>query len=293
MKEYFIWLAKLLTLVVIFFVIVPVLLIATLSATQTALQEKINESKHTVAVVEVTGIIESSKDVVAELYKQAENKSVKGIVLRINSPGGAVGPSQEIYSAVSKIKAQKPVVASMEGVAASGGLYAALGASKIYCQPGTMTGSIGVIMHLPNFKKVTDWLGVDVVTIKSGELKDIGNSFREMTEGEREFLTKTAERVHRDFITAVVEGRGLDKAEVEKWADGRVILGNEAKEIKLIVHDAARAVFELLGTPLKPEEFPTLVYPADKFAGLKKILEAASDLPLLRSRSIELRYMMQ
>src|SRR5690606_19525026 len=112
-----------------------------------------------VAVVELNGIIESGKEVVEELYKQASDDKVKGIVLRINSPGGAVGPSQDIYTAVNKLKNKKPIVASMGALAASGGLYAALGASKIYCQPGTLTGSIGVIMQLPNFTTIAEKVG--------------------------------------------------------------------------------------------------------------------------------------
>jgi protease IV len=298
MKEYFIWLAKFLTVVLIVFVIMPVLMISMMGAAQVALNEKVAEtSRRAIAVVEVKGVIDESKEIVKELYKQAANPKVRGIVLRINSPGGAVGPSQEIYNAVKKIKERKPIVASMESMAASGGLYSALSASKIYCLPGTLTGSIGVIMQIPNFKRVTDMIGVDVVTIKSGALKDVGNSFREMAPEEKEFLQQTINRVNEDFIQAVVDGRKIPREEVLKFADGRVIMGSQAKELKLIddfgdIYDAARAVFDILGEPLKPEEMPELFYPGDKFSQFRKLLDNVTSLPDSLQGRMQFKYLM-
>ena len=141
-------------------------------------KEGLPTNKKTVAVVKLDSMIMDSEDIVKELYKQADDKKVKAIVLRINSPGGAVGPSQDIYSAVASIKKIKPVVASMGAVAASGGLYAALGASKVYAQAGTMTGSIGVVLQIPNVSAITDKYGFKMTTIKAGALKDVGNMYR-------------------------------------------------------------------------------------------------------------------
>lgn len=296
MREYFVWLFKTLTLIILVFVVVPILLVSVITATST-MSEIAVDGRKSVAVIELNGVIENSKDILEELYRQADNKAVKGIVLAVDSPGGAVGPSQDIYRAVAKLKAKKPIVAVMKTVAASGGLYSALGASKILAQSGTMTGSIGVIMQIPNFKKFSDWLGVNVVTVKSGELKDVGNSFRDMTPEERDFLQKTVTRVHADFVQAVIESRGLAKDKVLQFADGRVILGSQAKELKLIddfgdVYDGARLVFELAGEPLGADETPVLIYPTDKFGNLRRALEAVLNLPTIFSRQLEFKYMM-
>lgn len=258
----------------------------------------IQHKENTVAVVELTGMIESSKEILEQLHIQANDDSVKGIVLKVDSPGGAVGPSQEIFEAVRRLKAQKPIVASMSAVAASGGLYAALGASKVLAQPGTITGSIGVIMQLPNLRKVTEKLGVDMVTIKSGELKDVGNTFREMTEGERAFLQSTLNDVHLQFTNAVAQARGLTQEQVQQFADGRIIMGSQAKELGLIdgygdMYVAAREVFELLGEPLAEDQHPNLVFHTDKFSELRRIFQSArSTIGLLTENSVRLRYVM-
>ena len=282
MKEYFLWLAKFLTSIVVLVVLVPLALVATVAAVgqivsgETSGQPTKNPKK-SVAILELTGVIENSKDVIEQLYKQVKNDKVRGIVLRINSPGGAVGPSQEIYDTIKKLRAKKPIVASMDAVAASGGFYVAMGASKVYANPGTLTGSIGVIMQLPNFQKVADWAGVQMVTIKSGALKDVGNSFREMTPPEREFLEKTVHEVYEQFLTAVSESRGIDKDKARAFADGRVILGSQALELGLIdgfggVYEAARAVFKELGEPLGDDEMPELVYPTERFKNLEWLM---------------------
>jgi protease-4 len=170
----------------------------------------------------------------------------------------------------------------MGTVAASGGLYSALGASKIYAQEGTLTGSIGVIMQIPNFSGVTEKVGFDMVTIKSGKLKDAGNSFRPMSEEERGFLQSTADQIQKKFVEAVVTGRGLSEEKVREFADGRVIVGARAKEIKLIdevggVYDAAREALNLAGVKLEKDEDPELVYVDDKFASFKKFFGALAE----------------
>ena len=300
MRNYFAWLAKVLTLLVLFFIIIPSAIISMIAASQVNIKETLSTNKNRVAVIELTGIIESSKEVLKELYAQVEDESIKGIVLRIDSPGGAVGPSQDIYKAVKDLKAKKPIVASMGSMAASGGLYSALGASKIYTQPGTLTGSIGVIMQVPNFKKVADKVGVDIITVKSGKFKDVGNTFRDMTEEDKAFIQSTVDEVHKSFVEAVVQGRNLDPNKIREFVDGRVILGSQALKYGLVdeigsVYDAAREVFNILGEPLKEGESPELVYMDDKFSKLKKFLDAILDLPLninsnILSKPMELKF---
>jgi len=298
MKEYLLWLAKFLTVLLVFFFFIPLLLGAVIVATQGGLESTdLPDSGPVVAVVELKGMIEGSKEVVSQLHKQVRSDRVKAIVLRIDSPGGAVAPSQDIYDTVKRLKERKPIVASMGNLAASGGLYAAMSASKVFAQGGTLTGSIGVIMQVPNFTHVAERVGVDVITIKSGKLKDVGNSFREMTEEERAFVTGRLETVHGQFISAVAEGRKLDRGVVQGFADGRLILGSEAKSLGLVdelgdVHAAARAALELAGAPLEDHEEPKLYYPAGKLDLVKEILENASSLTRFLSHSAELRYVM-
>lgn len=297
MKEYLIWLGKLVTLVVVFIVVVPLLLAVVEAVSKGDLSEKIADHKQTVAVIEVKGIIDDSREVLEELHRQVENKKVKGIVLSVNSPGGAVGPSQDIYQAVSVLKAKKPIVVSMGALAASGGLYVSLGASKILAQPGTITGSIGVILQIPNVQEVAQKVGVQMITIKSGKLKDVGNSFRQMSDEERIFLENTATTAHEDFIQAVADGRGLKLDQVREFSDGRIILGSQALKLKLIdgygdVYEAARMIFDVLGDPLPSGEYPELLYPGDKFKELKKILQMITSLPSVLNGKMSLRYEM-
>ncbi len=291
MREYFVWLFKLLTLVGIFFVVIPLLVAVIAAVSAGDLNDGVGNEKHTVAVLELTGIIDDSRKILEDLHKQVANKKVKAIVLRIDSPGGAVGPSQDIYAAVKRLKDQKPIVASMGSVAASGGLYAALGASKVFSQPGTITGSIGVIMQVPNFQKVSEKLGVDVITIKSGKLKDVGNSFRQMTDEERVFLETTVAKAHEDFIEAVAVGRGIEIAKVREFADGRVILGADAKGLRLVdefgdVYQAAHAALALAGVTLTDQEQPKLFYPEDKFGQFKQLIEGVTHFTQNLSRSV-------
>ncbi len=285
MSEYKLWLAKILTLAVLllFFLIVPAF-IGGLSSV--ALHEG-----PSVSVVALDGVIEESTEVLKALYKQAADKDTKAIVLRIDSPGGAVAPSEEIYNAVKRLKAQKPIVVSMGSVAASGGLYSAVSASKIFCQPGTQTGSIGVIMQIPNFTSIADKVGFSMVTVKSGALKDAGNPFRGMTDQERAYLEETAHRVHEQFIRAVAEGRSLDEAKVKSFADGRVILGQEAKDLGLVddfgdIYDAARAALSLAKVELKEGQLPHLVYVNKKPGIVEKLLNPETSLKQLMSEKL-------
>ena len=278
MGEYKVWLAKLLTIIVIIMVVTPIVGGA-MSAVSGSLGPK-------VAVIELSGVITDASEVLKALYSEARNKDTKAIVLRIDSPGGAVAPSEEIYNAVRRLKAEKPIVVSMGSMAASGGLYSAASASKIFCQPGTQTGSIGVIMQVPNFSTIADKVGVSMITIKSGALKDVGNQFRPMTEDDRRFLDEVAARVHKNFIQAIAEGRKLSVGKVEKFADGRVLLGSEAKDLGLVdgfgdIYDAAREALVLAKVELKADQIPNLVYANKKKNFLERALDSETLIPSL------------
>ena len=297
MREYLIWLGKILTIAVVLFFLAPLLLSSAGSMGGDGVEVAVGNDTNSVAVIEVKGPIYDSKDIVRELYRQAENDKIKGIVLRVDSPGGAVGPSQEIYSAVQSLKAKKPIVASMGAVAASGGLYVSLGASKIYAQPGTLTGSIGVLLQIPNFSKLANTVGVEMLTLKSGKLKDAGNAFRPMTEEERNFLQSTISAAYQEFVNAVTESRGIERAAVLAFADGRVLLGSQARDLHLVdefgdIYDAARAIFDLRGESLKEGETPRLVYPLDRFEKFREVFESASHVSRLLTLSPRLEYML-
>ena len=277
-KAYFLWLMKLITIIIII-LFLPVLLVGVITGvSQQLATNKVLPRANKVAVVEVKDMIQDSKKVLKELYKYAGDRSIDGIVLRVDSPGGAVGPSQEIYSAVKNLKKVKPIVASMGSVAASGGLYVALGASKVLAQPGTLTGSIGVIMQAPNFTQIADKLGLQMITIKSGKFKDAGNVFREMTDEDREFLQSTVDVLYRDFRAAVVSSRGIPLEKVNKFADGRVIVGSQALDYGLVdgmgdLYDAARMVFEVKGKPLPKGIQPQLVFSDDNLEKFRTLFE--------------------
>lgn len=187
-----------------------------------------------VGVVEVSGVISDSREIIEPLNRFRKDESIKAIVLRINSPGGGVGPSQEIYREIQKTIEKKKVIASMGGIAASGGYYIASATDGIVASPGTITGSIGVIMGFTNFQKLLEKVGLVPVVIKSGDFKDTGSPVREMTKEEREMLQGFVKRIHRQFVEDVAKGRKIDKLRVEAIADGRIITGEEAKALGLV-----------------------------------------------------------
>ncbi|SVD92808.1 uncharacterized protein METZ01_LOCUS445662, partial [marine metagenome] len=189
-----------------------------------------------VGIVEINSPISDSKNIVEDLNYFAEESSISAIVVRLETPGGGVAASQEIYEKVKKISANnsKPIIASMGGVAASGGYYIALAADTIFANPGTVTGSIGVIMTYPVVQELMQKLGVEHETIKSGGLKDAGSIFRDMSEKERKYWQGLIDNLHSQFVTAVSTERGLSLAEIEKLADGRVFSGIQALDAGLI-----------------------------------------------------------
>ncbi|MGA2400120.1 MAG: signal peptide peptidase SppA [Syntrophobacteraceae bacterium] len=187
-----------------------------------------------VGVIEIKGTILSSQDTLKQIKDFRKDSSIKAIVLRVDSPGGAVGPSQEIYREIRRTVQTKPVVASLGSVAASGGYYVASAASLIVANPGTITGSIGVIIHFPNLRELFGKIGYQMTTIKSGQFKDIGNPARDMTPEEKELLQATIDETYRQFVRDVAQARNLPEDDVRRVADGRIIMGEKALEIKLV-----------------------------------------------------------
>ncbi|KAB2925797.1 MAG: signal peptide peptidase SppA [Bacteroidetes bacterium] len=212
----------------------------------------------TIAVVELNEAITSSQSIVRQFKRYRENVGVRAIVFRIESPGGGVSASQEIYEEVKKTrKYGKPVVVSMGSVAASGGYYVALGADRIVANPGSITGSIGVISQFMHVNGLLDKIGVSSTTIKSGALKDAGSPFRPMTAEDRKYFQEMIDDVHDQFITAVADERKMPKERVKRIADGRVFTGRKALALGLVdtlgtYQDAVRIAADLAGLGTAP-----------------------------------------
>ncbi len=220
-----------------------------------------------VGVIEMFGEISeaSSRPVIKQIDKWASGSSIKAIVLHINSPGGAVAPSQEIYDAVLRAREKKPVVASMASVAASGGYYIACAADRIIANPGTLTGSIGVILQFNTFELLMKKIGVATETVKSGELKDVGNYSREMTEEEELMLRGVVMDTYEQFVEAVAEGRSKTKDEIYPLADGSIFTGLQAFNLGLV--DTLGGLFEaeaLAGNLAGIDGEPTVVRPVER-----------------------------
>ena len=192
-------------------------------------------TKNRIGIVDITGLITDSQYITNQVKKFRQDKRIRGIILRIDSPGGAVGPSQEIYDEVLKTRESgKTIYASMGALAASGGYYIASAAEKIFANPGTLTGSIGVIMAFSNAKGLMEKIGLQPEIVKAGEYKDIGSPARAMTQKERNLLQSVVTDVHQQFIEAVASGRNISVAEVTKIADGRILTGRQAYSLNLV-----------------------------------------------------------
>jgi protease-4 len=234
-----------------------------------------------VAIVELEGLIAEVDDLLREVKAHRENPQVKAVVMRINSPGGVVGPTQELHQALLRVReAGKPVVASLGSVAASGGYYTAVAADRIFANPGTLTGSIGVIMQMANVQDLFKKVGVEYVVVKSGQYKDLGSFARPMTPEERRVLQTLLDDVHAQFIDAVAQGRKLDRAEVVKFADGRVFSGVQARDLKMVdvlggLEDAVNEAAKLAGLPVPP----AVIRPSRRFS-VFDLLRSRLSLPL-------------
>src|SRR6267142_3867329 len=211
-----------------------------------------------VGLIEIVGDIESSEGVVDQLEHMRRDSSVRAVVLRLDSPGGGVAASQEIYEAVRKVREDdKPVVASMGGVAASGAYYIACAADSIVSNPGTLTGSVGVIMSFPNTEELFRKVGLRFEVVKTGKFKDIGSMSRPMTFEERELLQGVLSNVYEQFVDAISEGRSLDRKDILPYADGRIFSGDQAQEYGFVdrlgdLDDSIRLAGEMAGITGQP-----------------------------------------
>lgn len=222
-----------------------------------------------VGVVEVKGIILDSQETVKQLHDFGRDDDVKAVVLRVDSPGGIVGPSQEIHQEVKKLAAKKKVVVSMGSLAASGGYYISAPATLIYANPGTITGSIGVLMKFSNIEGLMDKIGMKSFTLKTGKYKDSGSPVRSMTEEEKALLQGVIDSTHNQFVKAVAEGRKLPVEQVRGIADGRIFSGEQALAANLVdrlgsLQDAIEEAGRLAGIQGEPE----VIHPPKK----KKLL---------------------
>ncbi len=259
---------------------------------------------NTIGVVAIEGEIWESRSIVEQLEDYRDDSRVEAIIVRIDSPGGAIVPSQEIYSAILELREEsgKPVVASMAGLAASGGYYIASACDRIVANRGTITGSIGVIAQWLNYEGVLEWARITPVTITSGAMKDVGNPFREMSEEERAYFQALLGQMHEQFIDAVLEARAgkMDREQLTKIADGRVYTGEQALEIGLVddigtmwdAVDIAAEMADIDGEPalMWPRPYsPTLI---DMFFGSGERAETVMDrlLPQTNSRRPLLLY---
>lgn len=218
-----------------------------------------------IAVVKIEGTIVESESVIEKIIKFRKNKNVKALILRINSPGGIVAPPQEIYEEVKKTCKEKKVIVSVESVAASGGYYIACAADTIVANPGTLVGSIGVMIPVENIGELLQKIGVSSKVIKSGKYKDIGSMTRPITEEEEVILQDLIDNTYNQFVDVVVEGRGMTREDVLKLADGRVFTGAQAIELGLIdklgnLQDTIALAAEMVGI----EGEPKVIYPQKK-----------------------------
>jgi protease-4 len=229
-----------------------------------------------VGVVPIEGIIGldvESREVIEQLDTFNSNPAIKAIVVRIMSPGGSVGPSQEIYDKILEVSSEKKVVASLADVAASGGYYVAAAADKIVSNPGTITGSIGVIAEFPNWEKLFEKIGITQAVVKSGEFKDLGNPNRPLTEEEKALLQGVIDDVYKQFLKAIVDGRGMEIENVLPYADGRIFSGKQALSYGLVDElGGLEAAVRLAGTLGGIEGKPEVVYPDRRFDSILDLL---------------------
>ncbi|MGA2354259.1 MAG: signal peptide peptidase SppA [Terriglobales bacterium] len=244
-----------------------------------------------IAVVDLDGVIFSPKQIVPQLKKFADDDSVKAIVIHVNSPGGGVAASEEIYREVKRIRDEKKkhIVASIETVGASGAYYVASATDKIYADKGSVVGSIGVIAEWVNYGELLRWAKLNPITMKAGEFKDTGSPTREMTPAEREYMQGLIDNMHTQFIQAVANGRRAKEEDIRNIANGKVWTGEQALSLKLVdqltdfegaVKDTARAV-NISGEP-------TLIYPPkEKRTGLDLLFGDVSDYLPTREKLLE------
>jgi len=241
----------------------------------TGFADSMGSKKGNIGIVEVIGPIMSSKKIIEDIKNFRDDDDIKAIIVRIDSPGGGIGPSQEIYRELIKTRSQKKVIASMGSVAASGGYYIAVATQGIVANPGTITGSIGVIMEYANLMEIAKKIGISPVVIKSGEFKDMGSPLRELKENEKKIFQDLVDELHLQFVNDAAKARGMVFDNMAKLADGRVYTGQKALKLKLIdrlgnLDDAVQWAGEL--AQVEGKLVP--VYPReDKMTFIRKLAE--------------------
>ncbi len=238
-----------------------------------------------IGVVQLNGVILDSEIIIKKLRILERDPLVKGIVIHINSPGGAVAPSQEIFSEILRIRQHRKIYASIASTAASGGYYVAIGADKIFANPGSMVGSIGAIIQTFNFEELLNKIGIKSEVIKSGKNKDMGSIFRQIETEERKLLESVIYDTHDQFVTAIAANRPMELDQVKSIADGRVFTGRQAKQIGLVDKLASfRETTEELRKDLGIKEEMALIYAPDKEKLIQSIMELDS-ISILRKIS--------
>lgn len=242
--------------------------------------------REAVGVVPIEGIISESEDIVEQIQEFADDQGIGAVVLRINSPGGGVAPSQEIYQAVLELKKKKKVVVSMGSVAASGGYLIAVAADRILANPGTITGSISAVIHYANAEELMKKIGVSSYVIKSGKFKDIGSPTRKMTDEERLLVQGIVDDIYDQFVQVIAQNRRIPLQDIRLMADGRVFSGRQAKERGLVdglggFNDAVVLAGKLAGMTEKPE----MVYGIEKKKGILNYLSGSMASGLFKAVS--------
>lgn len=215
-----------------------------------------------IGILEMRGVIVDAQPLIEQISDFLDSDNIKAVVLRIDSPGGGVGPSQEIHAELKRLAETKPLVVSMGSVAASGGYYVAVAAEHIFANPGTITGSIGVIMSFPDYQQLMDKVGIKTEVVKSGQFKDIGSSTRDFSASDRQLLQEMINDVHAQFVQAISEGRNMPIDRLQPFVDGRIFTGKQALSAGLIdelgtFKDAISYAAKAAGIG----EDPDLVYP--------------------------------
>jgi len=259
----------------------------------TQFAQQYTSSGGNIGIVEINGMILSSKKIIQDIKIFRDDDEIKAIILRIDSPGGGIGPSQEIYREIMKTKMDKKIITSMGSVAASGGYYIASATDKIVANPGTLTGSIGVIMEYANLMEIAKKIGISPVVIKSGEFKDMGSPLRDLKDSEKKIFQALVDELHLQFVNDAATARGIDVQTMATLADGRVYTGQKALKLKLIdrlgnLDDAVRWAGEMAN--IKGELKP--VYPKeDKITFIKKLADTLlKDINISGTVTDNLRY---
>lgn len=250
-----------------------------------------------IGVLEAYGTIIDAQKLIEQIDDFRDNNTVKAVVLRVNSPGGGVAPSQEIYAELKRLAEEKPLIVSMGAVAASGGYYLAIAGERLFANPGSITGSIGVIMSFPDYRELMGKIGVKTEVVKSGQFKDIGSSAREFSAADRELLQGMIDDVHSQFVQAISEGRNIPLDRLQPYVDGRIFTGRQALAAGLIdelgtFNDAIDYAAKVSGMGSDPD----LIYPEpERKDFIERLLQGAASrylgVDLYRNNTIGPQYL--